>query len=39
MVYIHHIFIMDKVGGYLGCFHVLPNVNSASMPTGVHISF
>ena len=35
-----HIFIYSSVNGYLGCFHVLATVNSASVNIGVvHISF
>ena len=33
----HIFFIHSSVDGYLGCFHVLAIVNSASMNTGVHI--
>ena len=37
-IYIPH-FIHSSVDGHLGCFHVLAIVNSATMNTGVHISF
>ena len=32
-------FIHSSVDGHLGCFHVLAVVNSASMITGMHMSF
>ena len=35
----HIFFIHSSVDGYLGCFHVLPIVNSAAMNTGMHVSF
>ena len=39
-VCIHHIFfIHSSVYGHLGCFHVLPIINSAAMNTGAHVSF
>ena len=37
---IYHIFfIYSFVHGHLGCFHVLPIVNSAAMKNGVHVFF
>ena len=40
MVYMHHnFFIHSSVDGHLGCFHVLPVVNSAAMNNGLHVSF
>ena len=40
VVYMYHIFfIHSSIDGYLGCFHVLAVVNSASMNTGLHVSF
>ena len=32
-------FIHSSVDGHLGCFHVLAVVNSATVNTGVHVSF
>ena len=34
----HNFFINSSVGGQLGCFHVLPVVNSAAMTNGIHVS-
>ena len=40
IVYMYHIFfIHSSDGGHLGCFHVLPIVNSDSTNVGVHVSF
>ena len=35
----HIFFIHSSVYGHLGCFHDLATVNSATMNTGVHVSF
>ena len=35
----HIFFIYFSVDGYLGCFHVLAIVNSATMNIGMHVSF
>ena len=35
----HNIFIHSSVDGHLTCFYVLAVVNSASVNTGVHVSF
>jgi len=35
----HSFFIHSSVDGHLGCFYVLGLVNSASVNTGVHVSF
>ena len=34
----HIFFIYPSIIGHLGCFNVLPIVNSAAMNTGVHVS-
>ena len=36
---VHHIFIHSSADGPLGCFHVLPVVNSAAGNIGVPVSF
>src|SRR5574337_989015 len=36
---IHNFFIHSSVDGHLGCFHVVAMVNSATMNTGVPVSF
>ena len=39
-IYTHHIFLShSSVDALLGCFHVLPIVNSAAVNIGVHVSF
>ena len=35
----HNFFIHSSVDGHLGCFLVLAVINSASVITGVHVSF
>ena len=35
----NNFFIHSRVDGHLGCFHVLPTVNSAAMNNGIHVSF
>ena len=34
----YNFFIHSSVDGHLGCFHVLPIVNSATMNNGIHVS-
>ena len=36
--YVPHL-LYSSVSGHLGCFHVLPIVDSAAMNIGVHVSF
>ena len=39
MVYMYHSFLIHlSADGYLGCFHVLPIINSPVMNIGVHVS-
>jgi len=39
-IHTHHIFFVhSSVHGLLGCFHVLAVVSSATINTGVHVSF
>ena len=35
----HNFLIRSSVDGHLGCFHVLPIVNSAAVNNGIHVSF
>ena len=35
----HNLFIPSSVDGHLGCFHVLPIVNSVAINKGIHVSF
>ena len=38
MVYMYHSFLIhSSADGQVGCFHVLPVINSAVMNTGVHV--
>ena len=40
IVYMYHSFFThSSVNGHLGCFHVLVIVNSASVNSGIHVSF
>ena len=40
IVYMYHnFFIHSSVDGHLDCFHVLAIINSASVNTGIHVSF
>ena len=38
-IYVPHFLWPFLVSGHLGCFHALPVVNSASVKTGIHVSF
>ena len=38
-VYVPQFFIHSSVNGHLGCFQVLPIVNSAAMNNGIHVAF
>ena len=35
----HNFLIHSSIDGHLGCFHVLAVVNSATMNSGIHVSF
>ena len=35
----HNFFICSSANGHLGCFHVVPIVNSALVNVEVHVSF
>ena len=40
IVYLYHsFFFRSSVDGHLGCFHILPIVNSAAVHTGIRVSF
>ena len=34
----HNLLINSSANLYLGCFHVIPNVNNAAMNFGIHVS-
>ena len=34
----HNLLINSSANLYLGCFHVIPNVNNATMNFGIHVS-
>ena len=38
-IYVPHVFVYPSVNGHLVCFKVFTVVNSASVKTGVHVSF
>ena len=35
----YNFFSHSSVDGHLGCFHVLPIVNNATINNGIHVSF
>ena len=35
----HNFFIHSSVHGHVGCFHILPILNSAAVNCGIHVSF
>ena len=35
----HNFFLHSSINGHLGCFHFLAIVNTASVNTGIHVSF
>ena len=38
-MYVPHLLFHSSGNGHLGCLHVMAIVNSATMNTGVHVSF